>query len=56
MKISLALFAVFAVGITVDATVFFKEQFLDGGNVSACLLSFTHFDPPVLGNIITNGI
>ncbi|KAB5559118.1 hypothetical protein PHYPO_G00025310 [Pangasianodon hypophthalmus] len=30
MRISLALFAAFAVGLTVDATVYFKEQFLDG--------------------------
>lgn len=44
MRISLALFAAFAVGITVDATVFFKEQFQDGGKKLS--LAFLHLFRP----------
>ncbi|KAM9460799.1 calreticulin 3a [Clarias gariepinus] len=42
MRISLALFAAFAVGITVDATVYFKEQFLDGDGYKSRWLESKH--------------
>lgn len=41
MKLPAAVFAVFAsIAVSIDATVYFKEQFLDGGAVPPvpCLL------------------
>lgn len=39
MKFPVVILAVFAsIAVTIDATVYFKEQFLDGGAVTLCLL------------------
>ncbi|TSK53725.1 Calreticulin [Bagarius yarrelli] len=42
MRISLALFAAFVVAISVDATVYFKEQFLDGDGYKSRWLESKH--------------
>lgn len=34
MRIAVAVCVVFAAALSVDAAVYFKEQFLDGGNVT----------------------
>lgn len=44
MKAGVAIIALFAsIAVTIDATVYFKEQFLDGGAVFSVTLAYSTF-------------